>query len=92
MNYEKTHSALATINKATNQPWEFSESYNALVLHTPSGFYLLTSQEADIPEVSDMSSLMLGWYPDNQKSDKARIIDSVTNLATLTAWATGYSA
>ena len=87
MKHNKTHIALALIKKATNQPWEFSEDYNALVLHTPNGFYLLTTPDADVPEVQDMSSLVLGWYPNTEQ-----IIDSVKNLETLTAWATGYSA
>ncbi len=92
MNYEKTHSALATINQATRQPWEYSESYNGMVLHTPAGFYLLTSDFCHCPDMDSLDDLMLGWYPDNQRTDKARIIDSVTDLATLTTWATGFSA
>ncbi len=91
MNYKKTHSALAVINKTTRQPWEYSEFYNAMVLHTPKGFYLLTSDFCHCPDMDSLDDLMLGWYPDNQCTDSHRIIDSVTNLETLTTWATGVS-
>ena len=92
MNYQKAHEALATINKATSQVWEFSEIYNAMTLYTPRGFYLLTSDSCHCPDIDTLDDLMLGWYPDNQIEDTGTIIESVTNLETLTTWATGYSA
>ena len=91
MNYTKTQQALATINTATSQPWEFSEVYDALTLHTPRGFYLLTSDSCHCPDIDTLDDLMLGWYPDNQLEDIGRIIESVTNLETLSTWATGKS-
>ena len=91
MNHKKTHEALATINKATSQAWEFSECYDALTLYTPRGFYLLTSDSCHCPDIDSLDDLMLGWYPDNQIEDTGRIVESVTNLETLITWATGES-
>jgi hypothetical protein len=91
MKYTKTHQALAAINKATSQPWEFSEVYDAMTLHTPRGFYLLTSDSCHCPDIETLDDLMLGWYPDNKNHAPWEIIESVTNLETLTTWATGFS-
>ena len=91
MNHQEKHEALAKIKKATNQPWDFSETYNAMTLYTPRGFYLLTSDTCHCPDIDTLNDLMLGWYPDNQIEDTGRIIESVTNLETLTTWATGES-
>jgi hypothetical protein len=81
--------ALEIICAATQQPWEYSECYDAMALHTPTGYYLLTSDYCDCPEIDTLDDLMLGFYRDHEtlEAEYMYIVDKVTNLETLTEWA-----
>ena len=83
------YQALEVICAVTRQPWEYSECYNAMALHTPDGYYLLTSDYCDCPEIDTLDDLMLGFYKDHETLEAEYMynVDKVTNIETLAEWA-----
>lgn len=89
--YEEMKESLEIICTATGQNWEWEHTgggHSAFVLILESGYYMITDGEALAPMANELHDISLGWYDDNNEWGEGEMIHFVTNLETLTTWAT----
>jgi len=88
--FQEMEQALETVRTATGQSWEWEHTgggHSAFILNLENGYYLITDGEALSPMPDELDDISLGWYADSDEWGEGEMIQSVTNLETLTTWA-----